>query len=58
MTWILFVSVWAGNATYQYAIPNLASYRECVRISEQVPRAPWSTVPEFKCVETPKPPVL
>lgn len=55
-TWVLLVMMFAGNGSMQYAIPNLPTYNECVRVSKEITIAnkdSWA-YPKFKCIEVNK----
>lgn len=51
-TWILIVSFATGfSSGFEYAIPNLVSYAECVRVSTQIPENKYGGEKTFKCIE-------
>lgn len=52
-TWILIVSFATGlQYGYEYAIPGLPSYEECVRVSKQIPPPHYRNQEKaFKCIE-------
>ena len=40
ITWVLIVSYWMGNATFQYAITNIETETECHRVGAAIPKPP------------------
>lgn len=54
--WVLIVTFVTGwDSGYEYAIPNLPSYSECVRVSKLILVPQYSSSgPTFKCIEVVK----
>jgi hypothetical protein len=54
-TWILIVTIITGNASTEYAVANLPSYKECDRVSAEIAKIDYyGSKRKFLCIEVTK----